>query len=126
MITDGLESLNSCNTKYSYNLRNTKVVVELYASVALIVELIAVVNGLFAEVATGVDRAEVVAAIDVGAGDVGAAVARILSRIGSNSKFSLHLKPFSHIKCFQPFTFWSVDSLLIATGLRGEYIWANG
>ena len=41
----------------------------MYASVALIVELIAVVNGLFAEVAT-----EVVVAIDVGAGDVGAAV----------------------------------------------------
>jgi len=41
----------------------------LFASVALIVELIAVVNGLFVEVATvvdGVDQSEVVAAIDVG------------------------------------------------------------
>jgi len=52
-------------------------VVILSASVALVVELIAVVVGLFAEVATcvdGVDRPDVVAGIDVGAGDVGAAV----------------------------------------------------
>jgi len=52
-------------------------VVELFASVALVVELIAVVVGLFSEVAIGVDgidRANVVARIDFGAFDVGAAV----------------------------------------------------